>query len=223
MIRLARAASGPPLLVGIAGGSGSGKSSLAQALVEMLGPARATLLAHEAYRRDGGAPEGDDASAGLDGPEAFDQTLFLQHLAALRAGRPVRPPTYCTATRRRADDGVAVEPCPVVVVEGALLLWDAVVRAALDLTIYLDAPEHVRLERRLARDVATTGHPPDDGVARFAALLRDAHRTYVEPTRALADLVLSTAGRIQPIAEIAGAVILDRLARRRGERRQLAS
>jgi uridine kinase len=105
------------------------------------------------------------------------------------------------------------------VVEGVLLLWEPAVRATLDLRIYLDAPERVRLERRLARDVAERGRTTDAVLAQFAASVREAHRTYVEPTRAMADLVLGTTGRLEPIAEIAVAVILDRFARRGGERR----
>lgn len=209
-----------PLLVGVSGGSGSGKSSLARALVTGLGPARTALLAYDAYYRDGSAlsPE-QRAALNYDVPEAFDHALFLEHLAALRAGRPVRPPAYCFVTHRRTGYAAAVPPRPIVVVEGVLLLWEPAVRATLDLRIYLDAPERVRLERRLARDVAERGRTTDAVLAQFAASVRDAHRTYVEPTRAMADLVLGTTGRLEPIAEIAVAVILDRFARRGGERR----
>lgn len=213
-----------PLLVGIAGGSGSGKSSLAGTLVTTLGPAQAARLAHDAYYRDRATlPAPARAALDYDMPEAFDQTLFLDHLAALRAGRPVRPPVYCFATHRRTGHATPVAPRPIVIVEGILLLWDPAARAALDLRIYLDAPERVRLERRLARDVAERGRTADDVLAQFASTVREAHRTYVEPTRAMADLVLGTGGRLEPIAEIAAAVILDRLARRRGERARIAS
>lgn len=224
MTTAAHAGGATPLLVGVAGGSGSGKSSLARALVATLGPARATVLAHDAYYRDGSAlPPETRAAVNYDVPEAFDQALFLEHLAALRAGLTVRPPAYCFVTHRRTGYATAVTPRPIVVVEGILLLWEPAVRAALDLRIYLDAPEQVRLERRLARDVAERGRTTDTVLAQFAATVRHAHRTYVEPTRTMADLVLSTSGRIEPIAEIAVAVILDRFARRGGERARIAS
>ena len=210
----------PPLLVGVGGGSGSGKSSLARALVSALGPARTAVLAHDAYYRDRSAllPE-HRPEINYDVPEAFDQVLFVEHLTALRAGRPVRPPAYCFVTHRRTGYAPAVAPRPIVVVEGVLLLWEPAVRATLDLRIYLDAPEGVRLQRRLARDVAERGRTTDAVLAQFAASVREAHRTYVEPTRAMADLVLATTGRLEPIAEIAVAVILDRFARRAGDRR----
>lgn len=180
-----------PLLVGIGGGSGD--SGLAQALVATLGPAQTALLAHDAYYRDGGAPPaGARAALDDDVPAAFDRGLFPEHLATLRAGRPV-PPTYCFVTHRRTGQATVVVPRAIVLIEGALLLWEPAVRAALDLKIYLDAPA------------------------------RDAHRDHVESTRSMADLVLSAAARIQPLAEIAAAVILDRLARHRGHRARIAS
>ena len=217
-------AGAPALLVGIAGGSGSGKTSLARALVAALGGDRATLLAHDAYYRDGAARSPHArATANYDVPEAFDQALFLQHLRALGAGLPVRPPIYSFTIHRRVGDGVALLPRPIVVIEGILLLWDPAVRAMLDLGIFLDAPERVRLERRLGRDVAERGRTPEAVLTQFATTVREAHRTYVEPTRAMADLVLGTSGRLEPIAEIATAVILDRFARRGGDRARIAS
>ena len=212
-----------PLLVGVAGGSGSGKSSLARVLVASLGPGRAAVAIVGVVREQRGAQPPTRDTVNYDVPDAFDQALFLEHLAALRAGRPVRPPTYCFRTHRRTGYAAAVTPRPIVVVEGLLLLWEPAVRATLDLRIYLDAPERVRLERRLARDVAERGRTTDAVLAQFAATVREAHRTYVEPTRLMADLVLSTTGRLEPIAEIAVAVILDRFARRGGEGARIAS
>lgn len=213
-----------PLLVGIAGGSGSGKSCLAAALETALGEERTARLAHDAYYRDRAAlPPLTRTSLNYDVPEAFDQALFLEHLSALSAGRSVSPPAYSFATHCRTGQLPVVAPRPIVLVEGILLLWDPAVRAELDLRIYLDAPERVRLERRLKRDVSERGRTTDGVLLQFAATVREAHRIYVEPTRTMADLVLGTSGRLEPIVEIAAAVILDHLARRRGERARMAS
>ena len=144
----------PPLVIGLAGGSGSGKTSLARALAGALGADRVALLCHDAYYRDRGALEPAARGAvNYDVPDALDQPLFLEHLRALRAGRPVRPPTYCFTTHCRTGHAAPLTPGGVVVVEGILLLWEPAVRAALDLSIYVDAPEDVRLTRRVARDV----------------------------------------------------------------------
>jgi uridine kinase len=210
----------PTLVVGIAGGICSGKTSLALALVAALGPTQAVLLSHDAYRRDGRVvPDGLPA----DLLPVVDQARFLEHLGALRLGRPIRPPRGGLHAERLPGDNGVVVPRPIVVVEGLLLLWDPTARAALDLTIYLDAPEPVRVARRLARDGAEPGATTDALLTQFSVAARDVHRAYVEPTRAMADLVLSTAGRLEPLAEIAAAVVLDRFARRSGEPARRAS
>jgi len=204
-----------PVLVGIAGGSGSGKSSLARALRTALGASQVACLSHDAYYRDRAAlPAAARAGLDYDVPEAFDQDLFLAHLTALRAGVAIRPPHYSFETHCRVGDGEPVEPRPVVLVDGILLLWDPAVRAALDLSIFLDAPERVRLQRRVSRDISERGRTTASVLAQFDATVRRAHAAYVEPTRALANLVLGNVGRLEPLAEIASALILDRLARR---------
>lgn len=203
-----------PFLVGIAGGSGSGKTSLAAAVASALEPARVARLAHDAYYAD--RPHLDDgarAAADYDVPDALDRDLFVSHLRALRSGVPVAPPRYCFATHRRLGPGPMVEPRDIVLVEGILLLHDPEVRAALDLKVFLDVPERTRLARRLTRDVVERGRSEAAVLAQFEATVRPAHRAWVEPTRSFADLVLANVGPLGPLAEIAAAVILDRLAR----------
>jgi uridine kinase len=208
-----------PLIVGVAGGSGSGKSALALAIGERLGADQVAYLSHDAYYRDrSGLSAEARTEANYDVPDAFDQGLFLLHLGALRAGAAVCPPRYCFETHCRLGEAEPVPPRPVVLVDGILLLWDPEVRAALDLKIFVDAPERVRLERRLARDVAERGRTTGSVLAQFEATVRVAHAAYVEPTRAVADLVLSNVGGLRPLAEIAAALILDRLGRRAGAR-----
>jgi uridine kinase len=205
-----------PFLVGITGGSGSGKTTLARHLVETFGADRVAVVAHDAYYRD--RSDLDTAARGAldyDVPEALDRARFVADLARLRDGMPIRPPRYCFVTHRRLGDGAAVEPRDLVLVEGILLLHDADVRRALDLTIFLDAPGGLRLRRRVARDTAERGRTPASVVHQFAATVAPAHGRYVEPTKALADLVLSTTSRIEPLVEVAATLIRARLDRRR--------
>jgi uridine kinase len=212
-----------PLLVGIAGGSGSGKSSLAEALVRTLGAAQVSRLSHDAYYRDRSALAPAERSAiNYDVPEALDQARFVADLAALRAGRPIRPPVYCFHTHCRTGQAEPLASRPIVLIDGILLLWEPAVRAALDLSIYLDAPEDLRLARRIARDVAERGRTPEAARWQFQTTVRDAHRAFVEPTRAMADLVLASVAPVERVGEIAAAVILDRLARRGRDRSQVA-
>jgi uridine kinase len=205
----------PPFLVGIAGGSGSGKTRLAEALAETLGRDRVAVVVHDAYYVDriGLAPAAREA-LDYDVPGALDWPLFLADLARVKAGEPVRPPRYCFATHRRLGLGPPIVPRDVVLVDGMLLLHDPGVRAELDLKIFVDAPVGVRRERRLARDVAERGRTRASVLRQFTATVHPAHVAYVEPTRAFADLVLLNAGHFAPLVEVAATVIHTHLARR---------
>jgi uridine kinase len=204
-----------PYLVGVAGGSGSGKTALVQAIAETLGPGRSAVLSHDAYYRDQSAlEEAARAALDFDAPEALDMPLFVAHLHALRAGHVVRPPRYCFVTHRRIGKQSSVEPREVVLVDGILLLHDPDVRAALDLKIYLDAPEPLRRARRLARDTRERGRSPDSVLAQLDGTVRAGHAAWVEPTRMEADLVLLNAGPLRPLVEVATTLIRLRLEER---------
>ncbi len=206
----------PPFLVGIAGGSGAGKTALARELVGALGAERTALLALDAYYRDRGRLDPEARAAlDFDVPDALDQELFRSHLRALRAGQPVTPPRYCFVTHRRLGPGEPVEPREIVLVEGVLLLHDPEVRAVLDLRIYVDAPDGLRVARRIARDTAERGWTPESVIAQCRATVLPAHARYVEPTRAWADLVLLNAGRLAAAVEVAAAIVRGRLEQRR--------
>lgn len=206
-----------PFLVGIAGGSGSGKTALAHALRESLRPARAVSFAQDAYYRDRGAlPPAARARLDFDAPDAFDLDLFVEHLATLRRGGRVRPPRYCFVTHRRRGRGAAVGPADIVLVEGLFLFVDPRARELLDLLIYLDAPEPLRLARRLARDVAERGRTEQSVTSQYRRSAWPAHRRYVEPSRAWADVVLVNAGGLVALAEVATTIIRARHARAGG-------
>jgi uridine kinase len=203
-----------PFLVGIAGGNGSGKSTLVGALTAILGADRVGTLSHEAYYCDRGElPAAQRTTLAYDAPEAVDTELFLEHLAALRARRPVRPPRYCFSMHRRTGVGALVEPRPIVLVDGVLLLHDPRVRALLDLTIFLEVPDATRLSRRTAGTVDDT-RARRSPLSVYDGIVRGSHARYVEPTKTLADLVLLNVGRLDRLAEIAASVLLDRLERR---------
>ena len=204
-----------PFFVGLAGGSGSGKTALAAAVADALRPAVVARLAQDAYYHDrSGLPPGARAELDFDVPEALDRELFVQHLRTLRRGHPVRPPRYCFVTHCRQAPGPRVGPAEVVLVEGLWLLLDPGVRALLDLRIYLEAPENLRLSRRLSRDVTERGRTPQSVVLQYQTSTGPAHQRYVEPSKTWADLVLVNAGRLPPVAEVAATII--RTQRERG-------
>jgi uridine kinase len=202
-----------PFVVGVAGGSGSGKTALCRALAGFLGPERVSSLCHDAYYRDrGDLPAVERAALNYDVPDALDTPLFLQHLRALRAGLAVRPPRYCFVTHRRIGEEAAVEPRAVLLVEGILLLHEAKARRLLDVAFFLDVPDDVRLARRIARDTSERGRTRRSVLSQFEATVRGAHAAHVEPTKAFADVVLTNVSRVDRIAEIAAEVIRARMA-----------
>jgi uridine kinase len=187
-----------PRIVGIAGGSGSGKTTVTAALMKRLGPL-ATLLQQDWYYRDQSAlSPRERAALNYDHPDAQETNLLVNHLETLCAGSPVEAPQYDFATHTRRPDTVPVLPCPWLVVEGINALAHEGLRARCDLTVYVDAPADIRFIRRLQRDVAERGRTAESVIAQYLDQVRPMHETYVEPCKNVADLVLSGEA---PVAE----------------------
>jgi uridine kinase len=208
----------PPFIVALAGGSGSGKSTLAHAVAGALSPDHVSILCQDAYYRDRRDLTAEArVQLDYDAPDAFDQPRFLSDLARLRRGEPIAPPRYCFVSHRRLGDGDRLEPGDIVLVEGILLLHDAEVRRAFDFAIFVEAPASVRLSRRILRDTVERGRTAEPVRRQYARTVAPAHVRYVEPTRIHADLVLANTGRIEPLADVAAALIRDRASRRNEE------
>jgi uridine kinase len=180
----------PPLIVGIAGGTASGKTWLADHIARTLGPGRCAVIAHDRYYRD--HPHLEQAERrGLDydQPEALDSELLVHHLRALRAGCPVHLPVYDYATHRRVETTFLLEPSPAVIVEGLFVLADASLRRELDLKVFVHAPDELRRSRRIRRDTVERGHPLDEVLRRYDTHARPGHERHVEPSRHHGDFV----------------------------------
>ncbi|MBI2203769.1 MAG: uridine kinase [Candidatus Rokubacteria bacterium] len=202
-------------MVGVTGGSGSGKSTLVRLVADELGREHTSVLCHDAYYRDrSDLDETERAALDFDVPDALDGLRFRDDLARLRRGERVCPPRYCFVTHRRDGDADAVEPRTFVLVDGILLLHDPAVRALLDLAIFVDAPSLLRLRRRLARDTIERGRASASVLRQYAETVMPAHVRYVEPTKTLADVVLKNTGRLEPLVEVAAALIRARRAGR---------
>ena len=177
-------------LVGIAGGSCAGKTTLAEGLASRLDDRRAVLQFDHYYRDHGHLPTGERALVNYDHPDSLDGRLFVVHLDVLAAGRAVEAPVYDFATHRRTSATDQVGPSPVVAVDGILLLAFPAVRRRLDLVVYVDAPAEVRLERRVARDVAERGRTEAGVRAQFAATVAPMYERWVAPFAQEADLLV---------------------------------
>ncbi len=172
-----------PLVVVIAGGTAGGKSTLARSLLERLD---AVLICHDRYYYDVAVPRGHN----YDHPDALDTDRLVADLSMLAGGRAAALPVYDFATHSRLTRVETVQPAPVVIVEGILVLADARVAQLADLTVYVDCPDDIRLVRRVRRDVVARGRDVDGVLEQYLATVRPMHEQFVAPCRDEADLVL---------------------------------
>ena len=176
-----------PVCVGLAGGSGAGKSALAAELSSALGDERVLRIAQDSYYRDH--------------PDALETELLVTHLAELRAGRAVDVPIYDFARHRRAVETWRAEPRALVLVDGILALADPALRECFDLRVFVDAPESLRLERRMRRDVSERGRSAESVRSQYETTVRPMHVQFVEPSRAHADWVLSNESELARVTQ----------------------
>ncbi len=188
-------------VVGIAGGSCAGKTTLARALAERLGDAVTYLAFDEYYRDHGHLTIGERALVNYDNLDSLDHELFLQHLDDLVAGRPVEVPVYDFATHCRTDQTRTLEPRPLVVADGILLFAVPGITDRLDLSVFVDASEELRLARRVYRDIRERGRTAESVQAQFAATVAPSHRLFVQPYREGSDLVVTGEGDPRPVVD----------------------
>lgn len=179
-----------PLFIGLAGGSGSGKTTIAEAVVDRL-DGRVSLLHHDAYyRHEPDLTFEERTRVNYDHPSSLESELLVEHLEALRSGLAIDRPVYDFANHLRSDRTVRVEPAPVVVVEGILVLSEPALRSELDLKIFVDTDPDMRLARRLERDISERGRSVDSVIAQYFTSVRPMHLEFVEPSRRYADLII---------------------------------
>jgi uridine kinase len=201
-----------PLLIGIAGGTGSGKSTVARRVAEALHGVSVVSLDMDAYYRSlTHLTLEQRRHVNWDHPDAFDFDLLLAHLESLVARRGIDKPVYDYVSHLRSEHTVHVEPADVVVIDGILLFVDPRVRALCDLKVFVDTDADVRLVRRIRRDMRTRGRPLDDILEQYVTTVRPMHLEFVEPTKQLADVVVSRGGHNEVAIEMVVARIRQRL------------
>jgi len=197
-------------MIGIAGGTGAGKSTIARRLAEPLPENAISCVEHDAYYRDRPELSAEDRAAlNYDHPDSLDGPLFFEHLKSLKAGISIEKPEYDFVTHRRASETVRVEPRPIVIVEGILLFVDSSIRDLLDICIYVDTDPDIRVFRRIRRDMESRGRTFDSIRKQYYETVRPMHLEFVEPSKRYADLIIpeGNGGNL----EIALEVILERM------------
>jgi uridine kinase len=179
-----------PLFIGLAGGSGSGKTTIAEEVVDRL-EGRVTLLHHDAYYRNMGELTFEERTrVNYDHPRSLETELLVKHLVDLRTGVAIEHPVYDFAKHLRSGETIRIEPAPVVVVEGILVLSEPELRSELDLKIFVDTDPDLRLARRLERDITERGRSVESVINQYFATVRPMHLEFVEPSRRYADLII---------------------------------
>nr|WP_315496892.1 uridine kinase [uncultured Rhodoferax sp.] len=180
-----------PFVIGVAGGSGSGKSTVTREVLASIGPEMATVVFQDDYYLDQShmSPE-DRRKTNYDHPDAFDWPLLVQHVQALRRGDAIEMPTYDFSKDNRASKTITVKPAPVIVVEGLFALYDAKLRNMMSLKIYVDTASDVRFIRRLQRDMAERGRSAESVINQYLETVRPMHKQFIEPTKRNADVIL---------------------------------
>lgn len=189
-----------PLVLGIAGGSGSGKSTIARAIRDALPPGKAVLLEQDHYyRSQSHLPKEERERVNYDHPDALELELLAEHVKQLRAGQGIDRPSYDFAIHDRTGASVRVEPSPVILVEGILVLYDAAVRAQFDVKLFVDTDPDIRVVRRIRRDLEQRGRTFTQIRKQYYETVRPMHLAFVEPSKREADIIIPEGGQ-NPVA-----------------------
>jgi uridine kinase len=184
-----------PVVVGVAGGTGSGKTTVARAILERAGTSQISLIQHDAYYKDlNDLPLAQRALRNFDHPDALDNELLISHLKELKSGRAIDIPVYDFTTHSRTAQTRHVEPLRVVLVEGILIFADEALRSLMDVKIFVDTDADIRFIRRLQRDIAERGRTMESVIHQYLATVRPMHEQFVEPSKRSADIIIPEGG-----------------------------
>lgn len=180
-----------PFVIGVAGGSGSGKSTVTREVLASIGSDMAAVVMQDDYYLDQTAMSPEDRrKTNYDHPDAFDWPLMMQHVQALRCGQAIEMPEYDFSLHNRSSKTITVKPAPVIVVEGLFALYDEELRSMMSLKIYVDTASDVRFIRRLQRDISERGRSTESVITQYMETVRPMHKQFIEPTKRNADVIL---------------------------------
>lgn len=209
-------ASVKPLIIGIAGGSGSGKTTVARRVASALDGASVAFIDMDAYYRNFTNLSAEERkNVNWDHPNAFDLDLFVEQMTALAAGEAIEKPIYDFVTHARRAEAEHVEPADVIVIDGILLFVERRVRDLCDVKVYVDTDADLRVIRRMQRDLVARGRPLDEILTQYLTTVRPMHLEFVEPSKRWADVIVPEGGHNAVAIEMIVAKIQQRLAEAR--------
>jgi uridine kinase len=184
-----------PVLIGITGGTGSGKSTIAREIYQKFGQECIAMIEQDSYYKDQSHLSLEDrCKTNYDHPDAFDTALLLQHLTQLLEGQAIEKPMYDFEVHNRKTETVRVEPRDIIILEGILILQEPEIRNLLDIKIYVDTDADVRIIRRLIRDINERGRTVDSVINQYLNVVRPMHLQFTEPTKRYADIIIPEGG-----------------------------
>ena len=187
-----------PLVIGVAGGSGSGKTTVVRKIVDALDDARVTVLEHDRYYRDRNDLRFEERLAlNYDHPDSLETNLLVEHVQTLKAGRSVDVPVYDFARHTRQATRDRLSPRTAVIIEGILIFADAELRSLMDVKVFVDTDDDTRFIRRLQRDVSERGRTVDSVIDQYLSTVKPMHLEFVEPSKRYADVIVPEGGHNQ--------------------------
>lgn len=184
-----------PITIAVAGGTGSGKTTVSRALIERVGSEHISYVPHDAYYKDlSHLPENQRKTINFDHPHSLDTPLMIEHIKALQAGAVVEIPVYDFTRHARTSETIQVAPNPIILVEGILIFAEPALRDLFDIKIFVDTDADIRFIRRLQRDIVERGRTVDSVIKQYLSTVRPMHMEFVEPSRHYADIIVPQGG-----------------------------
>ena len=208
------------MIIGICGGTGSGKTTIARAIVEAVGADQVVLVEQDSYYRNlADMPLDERHQANFDHPDSIDSDMLVNHLLRLKQGLQVEMPLYDFKTHTRSSRIEIIEPKPVVIVEGILIFAEPRILDLLDVRVYVDTPDDIRFIRRLQRDIAERGRTTDSVIGQYYRTVRPMHHEFVEPSKRHADIIIPEGGQTNVSIELLCGLVREKLSEQTAAKR----